>query len=107
MSKTRVEMIIDTLRDNPDKKFTARELAHEFVKRYPQEIAEKQTNPRYATIEDLIFQLTAEIGGERTAAAKQRCPNIMTQDQPRPRLYYWGDYHRITFYYESLPIFSC
>lgn len=27
MSKTRVQMIIETLRDNPSKKFTARELA--------------------------------------------------------------------------------
>ncbi|MDO5667354.1 MAG: HrgA protein [Alcaligenaceae bacterium] len=79
------------MRDNPGKKFTARELAHEFVKRYPQEIAEKRTNPRYATLDDLIFQLSAEIGGERTAAAKQRCPNVVTQDQPRPRLYYWDD----------------
>lgn len=40
---------LETLRDNPDKKFTARELAAEFIKRYPIEMAEKQTNPRYDT----------------------------------------------------------
>ena len=89
MNKTRVQMIIETLRDNPTEKFTARDLAAEFVKRYPAEMAEKQSNPRYDTKEKLLAQLAAEIGGERTAAAKKRCANIATQDKPRPRLYYW------------------
>lgn len=89
MSKTRVQMIIETLRDNPTQKFTARDLAAEFLKRYPAEMAEKQNNPRYDTEEKLLAQLAAEIGGERTVAAKKRCANVATQDKPRPRLYYW------------------
>lgn len=89
MSKTRVQMIIETLRDNPTKKFTARDLAAEFLKRYPAELLEKKNNPRYDTEEKLLAQLAAEIGGERTEAAKKRCPNVVTQDKPRPRLYYW------------------
>lgn len=89
MSKTRIDMIIETLRSNPGSKFTARELAAEFIERYPAEMAEKQINPRYDTKEKLLAQLAAEIGGERTAAAKKRCPNVATQDKPRPRLYYW------------------
>ncbi len=35
MTKTRVDMIVKTLRDNLNQKFTARELAPEFIKRYP------------------------------------------------------------------------
>lgn len=89
MSKTRVEMIIETLRTNPNRKFTARELAAEFVENYPAEMVEKLSNPRYDTKEKLLAQLAAEIGGERTAAAKKRCANVATQDKPRPRLYYW------------------
>lgn len=89
MSKTRVQMIIETLRDNPIKKFTARDLAAEFLKRYPAELLEKKSNPRYDTEEKLLAQLAAEIGGERTEAAKKRCANVVTQDKPRPRLYYW------------------
>ena len=89
MTKTRVQMIIETLKDNPNKKFTARELAAEFIIRYPVEIAEKQNNPRYNTPEKMLAQLAAEIGGERTVAAKLRCVNVATQDKPRPRLYYW------------------
>ncbi|ELJ8795501.1 HrgA protein [Vibrio sp. Vb2133] len=86
---SRVEMIIETLKANPEKKFTARDLAKEFVLRYPKEIAEKQENPRYKTEEKLIAQLTAEIGGKRTERAKAICPNVATRDKPRPRVYYW------------------
>lgn len=89
MSKTRVAMIIETLRDHPGKRFTAHELAEAFLQRYPAEMAEKKTNPRYATQEKLLAQLAAEIGGERTVEAKKRCSNIVTQDKPRPRLYWW------------------
>lgn len=88
---TRVEMIIETLKANPEKKFTARDLAKEFVHRYPKEIAEKQTNPRYNTEEKLITQLAAEIGGERTVAAQKACVKVATRDKPRPRIYYWDE----------------
>ena len=71
---TRVEMIIETLKKNKDKKFTARELAEEFLKNYPKEMQEKQKNPNYATKEKLIAQLAAEIGGIRTVAAKKNVP---------------------------------
>ncbi len=89
--KTRVEMIIETLRENSERTFTARELAEFFISRYPDEMAEKQKNPRYKTHDDLVTQLAAEIGGSRTQAAKRNCENITTQDRPRPRLYYWSD----------------
>lgn len=35
----RPKMIIDTLRENKEKRFTARELAKLFVERYPKELA--------------------------------------------------------------------
>ncbi len=88
---SRVEMIIETLRAFPEQKFTAKELAQLFLKRYPAEIAEKSKNPRYSSKAGLVKQLAAEIGGERTAQAKTKCPNIQTRDKPRPRLYYWGE----------------
>lgn len=88
---TRVEMIIETLKTHPEQKFTARDLAKVFIERYPAEMAEKQTNPRYDTTEKLIAQLAAEIGGERTVAAKKVCPNVATRDKPRPRIYFWNE----------------
>jgi len=86
---TRWQMIIETLRAHPEQKFTARELAQKFLERYPEEIADKQQNPRYDTREKLITQLAAEIGGGRTETAKSMCPNVATRDKPRPRIYYW------------------
>lgn len=91
MSKSRIDMIIETLRDNPTRKFTARELAAEFILRYEAEMVEKQRNPRYDTHEKLLTQVAAEIGGERTVTAKLRCANVATQDKPRPRLYFWDE----------------
>lgn len=86
---TRVEMIIETLKANSGRKFTARDLALEFMVRYPEEVAEKRTNPRYDTEEKLIAQLTAEVGGQRTRTAQKICKNVATRDKPRPRIYYW------------------
>lgn len=88
---TRVQMIIETLRENPERTFTAREMAETFIERYPNEIKEKQKNPRYKNRDELIAQLAAEIGGERTEAAKKKCKNVTTQDKPRPRLYFWSE----------------
>lgn len=88
-STTRVQMIIETLQAHPEQKFTARELAQEFIQRYPVEMAKKQQNPNYDTEEKLIAQLAAEIGGGRTFTAKAKCANVATKDKPRPRLYYW------------------
>ena len=42
---SRPQMIIDTLRDNPNKKFTARELAKIFIERYADDSADKRNNP--------------------------------------------------------------
>ncbi|WP_435275090.1 hypothetical protein ACMAZF_17950 [Psychrobium sp. nBUS_13] len=77
---SRVQMIIDTLKSNPDKKLTARELAKMFLERYPNELADKRLNPRYDKEEKLIAQLAAEVGGERTERAKLSCPNIVTRE---------------------------
>ena len=90
-NKTRVDMIIETLRDHKGEKLTARELAKLFLERYPAEMAEKMKNPNYANDEELIAQLAAEVGGQRTRRAKVKCINIKTREKPRPRLYYWED----------------
>lgn len=89
MTSTRVQMIIETLRDNPERRFTARELAKEFLLRYPEDLVEKRLNPRYRTDEEFVNQLAAEIGAGATGSAKRQCENIATRDKPRPRIYYW------------------
>lgn len=85
IKKTRVDMIIETLKAHPNEFFTAKDLAKLFIDRYPNELAEKRKN--FSSGKEFISQLTAEIGGERTENAKQRCSHIVTRDKPRPRLY--------------------
>lgn len=87
---SRIDMIIQVLKANPERKFTARELAQACVVRYSNELAEKRSNPRFKSEEDFISQLTAE-NSDRTEAAKRQCANVATRDQPRPRLYYWQE----------------
>lgn len=88
---SRPQMIINVLQANPDQQFTARQLAQKIIDHYSAELAEKRKNPRFASDEDFLSQITAEVGGSRTVKAKAMCPQVMTRDKPRPRLFYWGN----------------
>jgi len=88
---TRVEMIIETLQANQGRKFTARELAQAIIERYPQAMATKKKKAGFQTEEELLVQMTAEVGGSRLKAAKKKSPHVATQDIPHPRIYYWGN----------------
>lgn len=88
---SRPQMIINVLQANPGQQFTARQLAQKIIDHYSAELAEKRKNPRFASDEDFLSQITAEVGGSRTVKAKAMCPQVMTRDKPRPRLFYWGE----------------
>lgn len=88
---SRPQMIINVLQANPGKQFTARQLAQKIIDHYSDELAEKRKNPRFISDEDFLSQITAEVGGSRTVKAKAMCPQVMTRDKPRPRLFYWGE----------------
>lgn len=88
---SRPQMIINVLQANPGKQFTARQLAQKIIDHYSAELAEKRKNPRFTSDEDFLSQISAEVGGSRTVKAKEMCPQVMTRDKPRPRLFYWGE----------------
>ncbi|QLP46057.1 COG2958 family protein [Klebsiella michiganensis] len=88
---SRPQMIINVLQANPGQQFTARQLAQKIIEHYSAELAEKRKNPRFVSDEDFLSQITAEVGGSRTVKAKAMCPQVMTRDKPRPRLFYWGE----------------
>src|SRR5688572_9780297 len=88
---SRPQMIINVLQANPDEQFTARQLAKKIIETYADELAEKRKNARFASDEDFLSQITAEVGGSRTVKAKAMCPQVMTRDKPRPRLFYWAE----------------
>ncbi|MDX6021630.1 HrgA protein [Scandinavium sp. V105_16] len=88
---SRPQMIINVLQANPEEQFTARQLAKKIIETYADELSEKRKNVRFSSDEDFLTQMTAEVGGSRTVKAKAMCPQVMTRDKPRPRLFYWGD----------------
>lgn len=87
---SRPQMIINVLQANPGKQFTARQLSQKIIDHYSIELAEKRKNPRFDNDEAFLSQITAEVGGSSTIKAKAMCPQVMTRDKPRPRLFYWG-----------------
>ncbi|WP_323658226.1 HrgA protein [Pectobacterium versatile] len=86
---SRPQMIINVLQANPDEQFTARQLAQKIIETYADELAEKRKNARFASDEDFISQMAAEIGAD-LPRAKSQSLQVMTRDKPRPRLFYWG-----------------
>lgn len=87
---TRADMIIQTLQASPDEQFTARDLAKSILTRYPQEMADKKIKSGFQTEEELLVQVTAEIGGKVLETAKKKSVHVATRDIPRPRVYYWN-----------------
>ncbi len=87
---SRPQMIINILQANPTEQCTARQLAQKIIDHYSSELMDKRNNPRFVRDEDFLSQIAAEIGGSRTQQAKAVCPQVMTRDKPRPRLYYRG-----------------
>lgn len=86
--------VSDFLRENPEEKFTAREIATEIFKRYPKECQEKKERSTARAIPiisdaDLIQQIVAEIGAQRNLI-QDKTPEIKTTES-RPRKYYFSD----------------
>lgn len=89
---TQSQRIHEFLKNNPDKRFNARQLAEAIVAAYPEDYEEKRLNPRFANESEFIGQIVAEIGAQRERITKVD-PHIFYQDKPRPRLY-WYDPNR-------------
>ena len=79
---------IEVLRGKPDERFTAREIASEIFKNYPNECGEKQK--RSAAInDDVISQIAAEIGSSRKNL-QRKSPQLKVTDG-RPKKYYYTE----------------
>ncbi len=92
MSLNLRKIVVEFLRQNPEQKFTAREIANWIFGTYPDECAQKQArstaiaNPLDSETA-LLQQLVAEIGSQRRNFQK-RHPEIKTTEE-RPRKYYF------------------
>lgn len=86
--------VVELLQQNPEKKFTAREIANWIFETYPDECRQKQKRST-ATVNPLdnetalLQQIVAEIGSQRPRLQK-RHPGVKTTEG-RPRKYYYTE----------------
>jgi hypothetical protein len=92
MSLNLAKAVAGFLKDRPEEKFTARNIAEWVFQTYPDECEEKRANSRgnyINTDADLIQQLVAEISSQRPRIQKNH-PELKTTDG-RPRKYYYSE----------------
>ena len=86
--------VVEFLHQNPEQKFTAREIANRIFEKYPDECRQKQKRST-ATVNPLdnetalLQQIVAEIGSQRPRLQK-RHPKVKTTEG-RPRKYYYTE----------------
>ena len=91
MALNLAKVILDCLKERPDEKLTARQIAEWIFETYPAECQEKKAKSlggRIKTDADLVQQLVAEIGSRRPDLQK-RDSNLKTTEG-RPRKYYYS-----------------
>jgi hypothetical protein len=89
MSKlSQAKKIIKLLEENPNERFSARDIAEKIVSIYPQDYEDKKNNPRFKDEKSFISQIVAEIGAQKDQLIKSN-EHIFWQDKPRPRVYWY------------------
>lgn len=83
------QKIVELLKDNPNQKFNARQIAEQIVDAYPEDYSAKRQNPRFADDKAFISQVVAEIGSQKDQIVKSDT-HVFWQDKPRPRVYWYN-----------------
>ena len=66
MSKlSQTQKIVEFLKQNPNEKFNAKQIAEQIVAKYPEDYKEKRANPRFDDDKSFISQVVAEIGSQK------------------------------------------
>ena len=90
MALNLAKVVIGYLKDRPEEKFTARQIADWVFTTFPAECqAKKDSSQALKTDADLLQQLVAEIGSQRPVLQK-RHPELKTTEG-RPRKYYYSE----------------
>jgi len=84
------QTIIGYLKERPEEKFTARQIAEWIFAAFPAECQTKKSNSKYIDSDaGLVNQLVAEVGSH-SARLRKRCPELKTTEG-RPRRYYYSE----------------
>lgn len=82
------QKIVNFLKNTPNKRFNARQIAEQIVATYPEDYLEKRNNPRFPDEKAFISQVVAEIGAQKESIIKHDS-HVFWQDKPRPRVYWY------------------
>ena len=83
------QVVIDYLRNHPEHKFTARQIAEWLFQTFPEECQAKKASSQYVSTDaELVQQLVAEISSQRPRLQKKH-PELKTTEG-RPRKYYFS-----------------
>lgn len=85
---SQTKKIVAFLKGSPKQRFSARQIAEAIVEAYPEDYAEKRSNPRFENEKAFITQIVAEIGSQKDAITRTS-KHIFWQDKPRPRVYWY------------------
>lgn len=83
---TQAAKVVAFLKQNPQEKFTARQIAEAITAQYPDDYQDKEA--KFADEKAFIRQIVAEIGSHKDNILKI-CPEIQMQDKPRPRQFWY------------------
>lgn len=83
---TQAAKVVAFLKQNPQEKFTARQIAEAITAQYPDDYQDKEA--KFADEKAFIWQIVAEIGSHKDNILKI-CPEIQMQDKPRPRQFWY------------------
>ena len=89
MVKTsQTQKIVNFLKNSPNERFNARQIAEAITTESPEDYLEKRQNPRFADEKSFISQIVAEIGAQKDQLPRKN-KHIHWQDKPRPRVYWY------------------
>ncbi len=92
---------IAILKENPNRFFTAREIAQETANRWPDDFKKKRANPRFSNNHEALSQVAAEIGS-RSKDLMDKDANIVIKAEHRPKLFGYVDAKPDHYLEESL-----
>jgi hypothetical protein len=86
---SQTQKIVEFLKQYPNERFNARQIAEQITSKYPEDYQEKKANPRFLDDKAFISQVVAEIGSQKDQIISID-KNIGWQDKPRPRVYWYS-----------------
>lgn len=82
----KIDLIIQILKADPGVPFKTKDIAEALLSQYPEEFQSKFDNPRFKSRDDIVSQISAEIGGHKQHQFDKRGAGVVVNNE-RPRTF--------------------